>query len=54
MDVSGRLILKDLIVFADIKKQVVLSSVINIIGTDKDRYGAIDDAAVDFEIWLKR
>ena len=51
MDVSGRLLIpKDLIVFADIKKQVVLSSAINIIEIwDKDRYEqAIDDAAVDF------
>ena len=51
MDASGRLLIpKDLIVFADIKKQVVLSSVINIIEIwDKDRYEkAIDDAAVDF------
>lgn len=51
MDASGRLLIpKDLIVFADIKKQVVLSSAINIIEIwDKDRYEkAIDDAAVDF------
>ena len=51
MDASGRLLIpKDLILFADIKKQVVLSSAINIIEIwDKDRYEqAIDDAAVDF------
>ena len=51
MDASGRLLIpKDLIVFADIKKQVVLSSAINIIEIwDKDRYEqTIDDAAVDF------
>ncbi len=51
MDASGRLLIpKDLCVFADIKKQVVLSSAINIIEIwDKDRYEkAIDDAAVDF------
>lgn len=51
MDASGRLLIpKDLIVFADIKKQVVLSSAINIIEIwDKDRYEqTIDDTAVDF------
>lgn len=51
MDASGRLLIpKDLCVFAGIEKNVVLSSVINIIEIwDKDKYEkAIDDAAVDF------
>jgi len=51
MDASGRILIpKDLCSFADIKKQVVLSSAVNIIEIwDKDKYEkAIDDAAVDF------
>ena len=48
---SGRLLIpKDLCQFASIKKQVVLSSAINIIEIwDKDSYEqTIDDAAMDF------
>ncbi len=51
MDVSGRILIpKDLCLFAGIKKEVVLSSAVNIIEIwDKDNYEkAIDDAAVDF------
>ena len=51
MDTSGRLLIpKDLCVFANIEKQVVLSSAINIIEIwDKENYEkAIDDAATDF------
>ncbi|MDB4236650.1 division/cell wall cluster transcriptional repressor MraZ [Flavobacteriaceae bacterium] len=51
LDASGRLLIpKDLCQFASIKKQVVLSSAINIIEIwDKDSYEqTIDDAAVDF------
>jgi MraZ protein len=51
LDVSGRLLIpKDLCQFASIKKQVVLSSAINIIEIwDKDSYEqTIDDAAMDF------
>ena len=51
MDASGRILIpKDLCGFADIKKQVVLSSAVNIIEIwDKDKYEkAIDEAAVDF------
>ena len=51
LDASGRLLIpKDLCQFAGIKKQIVLSSAINIIEIwDKDNYEkAIDDAAVDF------
>jgi len=51
MDASGRILIpKDLCVFAGIKKQVVLSSAVNIVEIwDKDRYeNAIDEAAVDF------
>ena len=51
LDVSGRLLIpKDLCQFASIKKQVVLSSAINIIEIwDKDSYEqTIDDAAIDF------
>ena len=50
-DASGRLLIpKDLCQFASIKKQVVLSSAINIIEIwDKDSYEqTIDDAAMDF------
>jgi MraZ protein len=51
LDASGRLLIpKDLCLFADVEKQVVLSSAVNIIEIwDKDRYeSAIDDAAIDF------
>lgn len=51
VDNSGRLLIpKDLVVFADISKEIVLSSAINIVEVwDKDRYEkAIDDAALDF------
>ena len=50
LDASGRLLIpKDLCQFASIKKQVVLSSAINIIEIwDKERYEqTIDDAAMD-------
>jgi len=51
MDASGRLLIpKDLCAFANIQKQIVLSSAINIIEIwDKDNYEkAIDDATTDF------
>lgn len=51
LDASGRILIpKDLCEFADIKKQIVLSSAVNIIEIwDKEKYEkAIDDAAVDF------
>lgn len=51
LDAAGRLLIpKDLLVFAGISKEVVLSSSINIVEIwDKDRYEqAIDDAADDF------
>lgn len=51
LDASGRLLIpKNLCQFASIKKQVVLSSAINIIEIwDKDSYEqTIDDAAMDF------
>ncbi|WP_369047831.1 division/cell wall cluster transcriptional repressor MraZ [Tenacibaculum sp. UWU-22] len=51
MDASGRILIpKDLCQFANIKKQVVLSSAINIIEIwDKDQYEkVIDEATVDF------
>ena len=51
LDTTGRLLIpKDLIVFADIQKDLVLSSAINILEIwDKDKYEkAIDDAADDF------
>jgi len=51
LDASGRLLIpKDLCQFAGIKKQIVLSSAINIIEIwDKDNYeNTIDDAAMDF------
>lgn len=51
LDTSGRLLIpKDLCQFAGIKKQIVLSSAINIVEIwDKDNYEkAIDDAAIDF------
>ncbi|WP_299256129.1 division/cell wall cluster transcriptional repressor MraZ [uncultured Aquimarina sp.] len=51
IDASGRLLIpKDLISFAGIKKELVLSSAVNIIEIwDKDQYEkVIDDTAVDF------
>ena len=51
LDISGRLLVpKDLVTFAGISKEVVVSSAINIIEIwDKDKYEqAIDDATVDF------
>ncbi|MGS2762087.1 division/cell wall cluster transcriptional repressor MraZ [Sinomicrobium sp. M5D2P9] len=51
VDATGRLLIpKDLVAFAGIDKEIVLSSAINIIEIwDKDKYEqAIDDAAVDF------
>jgi len=51
MDASGRLLIpKDLCAFANIQKNIVLSSAINIIEIwDKDNYEkAIDDATTDF------
>lgn len=51
VDTNGRLLIpKDLVVFAGVTKEIVLSSVVNIIEIwDKDQYEqAIDDAAVDF------
>lgn len=51
VDTSGRILIpKDLCDFANIKKQVVMSSSINIVEIwDKDNYEkAIDDAAEDF------
>jgi MraZ protein len=51
LDASGRLLIpKDLMSFAGIQKNVVLSSAVNIIEIwDKEKYEkSIDDAAVDF------
>lgn len=51
LDTTGRLLIpKDLIGFAKINKEIVLSTAINIVEIwDKDRYEkAIDDAANDF------
>ncbi|MBT8269062.1 MAG: division/cell wall cluster transcriptional repressor MraZ [Flavobacteriaceae bacterium] len=51
LDASGRLLVpKDLVNFANINKEVVLSSAVNIIEIwDKDKYEqAIDDATIDF------
>jgi len=51
LDASGRLLVsKDLMAFAGISKDIVLSSAVNIIEIwDKDKYEkAIDDATVDF------
>lgn len=51
VDVNGRLLVpKDLIAFANISKNIVVASAINIIEIwDKDLYEqAIDDAALDF------
>ncbi|MEL0652853.1 division/cell wall cluster transcriptional repressor MraZ [Algibacter sp. TI.3.09] len=51
VDVNGRLLVpKDLTVFANISKNIVVASAINIVEIwDKDLYEqAIDDAAIDF------
>lgn len=51
IDTAGRLLIpKDLVVFAGIDKDIVLSSAVNIVEIwDKDKYErSIDDAAVDF------
>ena len=51
LDVSGRLLIpKDLVGFAGISKEIVVTSAVNIIEIwDKDQYEkAIDDAANDF------
>ncbi len=51
VDTNGRLLIpKDLTVFANISKDIVITSVVNIIEIwDKDLYEqAIDDATVDF------
>jgi len=51
IDVTGRLLVpKDLVVFAGIDKDIVLSSAVNIVEIwDKDKYEqSIDDTAVDF------
>lgn len=51
VDAAGRLLIpKDLVVFAGIDKDIVLSSAVNIVEIwDKDRYEqSIDDSAVDF------
>ena len=51
LDASGRLLIpKDLIAFADISKELVVSSAVNIVEIwDKGKYEkAIDDAALDF------
>ena len=51
VDATGRLLIpKDLVVFADISKDIVVSSAINIVEIwDKNKYEqAIDDATVDF------
>lgn len=51
LDAAGRLLIpKDLMVFAGIKKDIVISSAINIVEIwDKEKYEqAIDDAADDF------
>ena len=51
IDATGRLLIpKDLVVFAEIDKDIVLSSAVNIVEIwDKDKYEkSIDDTAVDF------
>lgn len=51
IDATGRLLVpKDLVVFAEIDKDIVLSSAVNIIEIwDKDKYEkSIDDSVVDF------
>lgn len=51
IDTTGRLLIpKDLVAFASIRKEIVLSSAVNIVEIwDKDLYEkSIDDAAIDF------
>lgn len=51
IDTTGRLLIpKDLVAFASIRKDIVLSSAVNIVEIwDKDLYEkSIDDAAIDF------
>jgi MraZ protein len=51
IDATGRLLIpKDLVLFADVTKEIVLSAAVNIVEIwDKDKYEqAIDDATVDF------
>lgn len=51
IDTTGRLLIpKDLVSFASIRKEIVLSSAVNIVEIwDKDLYEkSIDDAAIDF------
>lgn len=51
IDAAGRLLIpKDLVVFAEIDKDVVLSSAVNIVEIwDKDKYEkSIDDSVIDF------
>ena len=51
MDSAGRLLIpKDLVVFADIKNDIVLSSAVNIVEIwDKDKYEkSLDDSVIDF------
>lgn len=51
MDATGRLLIpKDLVVFAGIDKDIVLSSAVNIVEIwDKDKYEkSIDDSVMDF------
>ena len=51
IDATGRLLIpKDLVIFADISKEIVLSAAVNIVEIwDKDKYEqVIDDATVDF------
>ncbi|GGB82449.1 transcriptional regulator MraZ [Flavobacterium suaedae] len=51
VDSTGRLLIpKDLVVFAGIDKEIVLSSAVNIVEVwDKDKYEkSIDDSVVDF------
>lgn len=51
IDAAGRLLIpRDLVVFAEIDKDVVLSSAVNIVEIwDKDKYEkSIDDSVVDF------
>lgn len=51
IDATGRLLIpKDLVLFADVTKEIVLSAAVNIVEIwDKEKYEqAIDDATVDF------
>ena len=57
LDATGRILIpKDLFEFAGIKKQVVMSSSVNIIEIwDKEKYEkAIEDASEILQIWLRR